>query len=126
MLSAESTVLMAVDEPAAGSLTIAIDLGEVFPGEVVDDPLIIGALAFASALRGDLKADTVIYAEGTGLFATVDARTVRLGRPVDMEAKAAVLAAVLDQGIDPDAAIDVIAPSRPAVLNPQPEVEPEE
>jgi hypothetical protein len=33
---------------------------------------------------------------------------------------------LIDQGLDPDAVIDVIAPTRPAVLNPQPEVEPEE
>lgn len=126
MLSADSTVLTVVNEPSAGTLIIDIDLGVVTPGTAVEDPLIVGALAFATALRDDLKENTVIYAEGEGLFATVSARTVRLGRPVDMETKATVLAALLDQGLDPEAAIDVIAPSRPAVLNPEPEVEPEE
>jgi len=126
MLSDDSTVLTVLDEPAAGALTIDIDIGVVAPGTAIDDPLIVGALAFATALRDDLRENTVIYAEGDGLFATVAARTVRLGRPVDMESKATVLAALLDQGLDPQAAIDVIAPSRPAVLNPQPVVEPEE
>ncbi|MFV1998940.1 MAG: cell division protein FtsQ/DivIB [Acidimicrobiia bacterium] len=126
MLSEDSTVLTFVDQPSTGTLTIDIDLGVVVPGDVIDDPLIVGALAFGAALRDDLRENTVIYAEDNGLFATVAARTVRLGRPVDMGAKATVLAALLDQGLDPEAAIDVIAPSRPAVLNPQPQVEPEE
>lgn len=126
MMSVDSTVLMAVSQPAAGALLIDIDLASVSPGDAIDDPLIVGALTFAEALRDDLKENTVIYADGDGLFATVSRHTVRLGRPVDMANKAAVLAGLLDNGLDPDASINVIAPSRPAVLNPQPEVEPEE
>ena len=50
----------------------------------------------------------------------------RLGRPVDMAQKAAVLDALLESELPEGVTIDLIAPLRPGVANPQPEVEPEE
>jgi len=67
-----------------------------------------------------------VYLEGGGLYATVQGHTVRLGRPVDLDTKATVLAAMIDEGIEEGATIDLIAPLRPAVMNPQPQVEDEE
>ncbi|MCL1595453.1 MAG: FtsQ-type POTRA domain-containing protein [Actinomycetia bacterium] len=126
MLSAATTVVGPTAEPSTTDLVIDIDQGRVEEGTSIDDPLTVGAVAFAGALREDLAVGAVIYVEGDGLFATVVGHTVRLGRPVDLAEKAVVLAALIDQGLDPDATIDVIAPTRPAVRNPQPEVEPEE
>ena len=50
---------------------------------------------------------------------------VRLGRAVEMRSKAAALVAVIDYGAEPGSFIDVTAPRRPAVANPQAEVEAE-
>jgi hypothetical protein len=47
---------------------------------------------------------------------------VRLGRPIDLEDKALVLASLFDTELEEGAEINLIAPTRPAVLNPQPEV----
>ncbi|NIS33395.1 MAG: hypothetical protein GWN79_16305, partial [Actinobacteria bacterium] len=43
---------------------------------------------------------------------------IRLGRPLDMEAKARALAAVLDESPAPGSVITLVAPTRPAVLPP--------
>jgi hypothetical protein len=43
-----------------------------------------------------------------------------------MAQKASVLDALLDSGVEAGASIDLIAPLRPAVTNPQPQVETEE
>ncbi|NHZ70247.1 MAG: FtsQ-type POTRA domain-containing protein [Proteobacteria bacterium] len=126
LLSAATTVIGPAATPTGDDLVINIDQGSIEPGIPIDDALTVGAVAFARALREDLAVGASIYVEGDGLFATVAGHTVRLGRPVDLSEKAMVLAALIDQGLDPEATIDVIAPTRPAVLNPQPEVEAEE
>ena len=123
ILSASSTVLQAVPEPSTDRVVIDIDLGGVDVGDTIDDPLVRGAIDFAAALREDLQAGARVTAQGDGLFATVAGHTIRLGRPKDIAAKASVIAALIDQGIDPDAPTDVIAPTRPAVPNPEPVVE---
>lgn len=126
LMSSESTVLEPVSSPTEDALVIDIDLGGVEPGAVVEDPIVRGALDFASSLRSDLATGAVVYLEGGGLYATVRGHTVRLGRPVDLDMKATVLAALIDEGIAEGATIDLIAPLRPAVTNPQPQVEGEE
>jgi cell division protein FtsQ len=85
----------------------------------VSDPLVLGSLRFVDALAPDLAAGIVVGPAGGGrLVATVGEYLVRLGRPLDMEAKALALAAVIEEGPEPGSTITVIAPSRPAVLPP--------
>jgi POTRA domain, FtsQ-type len=126
MLSDESTVIEAVSGPIDGVFLVDVDVADVPIGEPVDDPLVAGALAFGQALRPDLGRDAVMYVEDGGLAATVGGFVVRLGRPIDIEEKALVLASLIDSGLEPGAEINLIAPSRPAVLNPQAEVEDEQ
>ncbi|MGH8911870.1 MAG: hypothetical protein ACRDVD_05105, partial [Acidimicrobiia bacterium] len=52
------------------------------------------------------------------LEATVDGFTVRLGRPFEMEEKATVTLAVIDDGLEEGSIITVVAPASPAVLVP--------
>jgi cell division protein FtsQ len=133
MLSGASTVLEPVDGPASGVFLVDIDTSPTPIGGQVEDPLVTGALTFGSALRQDLASDAVMTVDDGGLVATVRGHVVRLGRPIDLEEKALVLASLLDTELEADAQINLIAPTRPAVLNaqsqtldPQSEVEVEE
>ena len=122
MLSHASTVLEQVDGPVAGVFLVDIDTSTTPVGEAVVNPMVSGALSFGAALRPDLSADAVIFADDGGLLATVGGHLVRLGRPIDIEEKALVLASLLDTDLVEGTEINLIAPTRPAVLEPQPEV----
>lgn len=126
MLSRASTVLEPIDGPIDGVFVVNIDTAATPVGGAVEDPMVSGALAFGSALRPDLARDAVISVDDGGLVATVGGYAVRLGRPVDLEDKAMVLASLLDTELEEGAEINLIAPTRPAVLYPQPVVEDEE
>lgn len=117
--------VLPTDAPTAAP-TISIDTGPVSSGYDIANPLILGALRFAGSLPPELASTADVGAEGDGLVATVGGHRVLLGRPVDMSEKAIVLATLLDSGIDPDAEINVIAPLRPSISNPQPLLETEE
>ena len=53
--------------------------------------------------------------QGGELAGFFDGHEIRLGRPVDMAAKAAALLAVLADGIPGGSLINLIAPAQPAV-----------
>jgi hypothetical protein len=122
MLSRSSTVLEHIDGPADGAFIVDIDTSTTPVGGAVVNPMVAGALAFGSALRSDLAGEAVVFVDDGGLVATVGGHVVRLGRPIDLEDKALVLASLLDTELEEGAEINLIAPTRPAVLNPQPEV----
>lgn len=111
----DATLLEEIEGP--GDLPVA-----EFPSSVrsgVDENLEVeGAVTFLAALPSDLQPTSRVVATGEGLEATVAGFTVRLGRPFDMEQKAAVTAAILEQGVDEGSIITVVAPASPAVLPP--------
>ncbi|MEN8237563.1 MAG: FtsQ-type POTRA domain-containing protein [Actinomycetota bacterium] len=121
MLSRESTVLEPIDGPRDGVFLVDIDTSTTPVGEAVVNPMVTGALEFGSVLRPDLARDAVISVDDGGLVATVGGHIVRLGRPVQLEDKALVLASLLDTELEEGAEINLIAPTRPAVLVSQPE-----
>ncbi|MGH8957547.1 MAG: cell division protein FtsQ/DivIB [Acidimicrobiia bacterium] len=86
----------------------------------------LGGLAFLAEL-GPLHFPQALVEQRDGeMWAEVGGHVVRLGRPVDMEAKARALAALLASGIEAGASISLVAPTRPAIYaqNAQPQVEP--
>ena len=95
-------------------------------GDTVTDDMILGALTFLQALPAEDRVSYVLSVREDSLFAVVNGHDVRLGRPTQVAAKAVVLVELLDTGLAEGASIDLIAPMRPAVRNPQPEVEIEE
>ena len=86
----------------------------------------LGGLAFLAEL-GPLQFPGALVEQRQGeMWAEIGGHLIRLGRPVEMEAKARALAALLEQGIETGASISLVAPTRPAVSlgNTQPQVEP--
>lgn len=90
-------------------------LAAVGPGQQLLDDGARGALAFASALDARFAAATTVSVRSGMVAAVVDGHDVLLGRPDKMEAKAAALEALLDQGVEPGSNINLVAPTRPAV-----------
>lgn len=127
-LLAEDGVLLEVAAAAPeGAPRLRLAGGPLQPGDTHPDADVLGALEFLAALAPELAAVTELRHEGRELWATVGPYQVRLGRAVDMAAKALTLEAVLAPGQPEGATITLIAPSRPAVAvpggNPQPEGE---
>jgi cell division protein FtsQ len=122
-VSQDGAVLEAAAPPTDQMFTVAVDAGPIAAGYDITNPMIIGALQFIGSLDPDIATGVVIETNGEGLEATVVGHVVRLGRPTEMHSKARVLSSLIASGLEPGAGIDVIAPLRPAVTNPQPEVE---
>ena len=82
-------------------------------------PDVLGSLEFAAALPDELKAGARVRTEPGGeIWAEVTGFQVRLGRPVEMAAKALSLAALLREQPDPGSTLTLIAPTHPAVSPP--------
>ncbi len=126
LVATDGGVIMSVPEPGTDIASVAIDQGSIDPGDVISDTLTLGALVFVRHLSEQNRAGARVHSDGEGLSVSVAGHVVRLGRPVDMAEKATVLDALLSSGIEPGASIDLIAPLRPAVTNPQPEPEVEQ
>jgi hypothetical protein len=81
----------------------------------------LSVVEFVAALPAGVAATTTITATDGELIAEVGDHRVRLGDPSNMAAKAVALGALLADGrLAPDAVIDLIAPTRPAVSSPLP------
>ncbi len=119
-------VVEMLDDPT-GLALIAADVPEtVRPGTTILAAATLGALEFIDWLPDDVARVTVVSIDEAGqLTATVDDLTVRLGRAREMQSKALALIALIGHGLSPGSYVDITAPRRPAVANPQPEVEDE-
>jgi cell division protein FtsQ len=126
LVASDGGVIKSILDPGSESALVAIDQGFLDPGDVISDPLTLGALEFIENLGNESRSGARIQSDGEGVTAEIAGHAVRLGRPVDMAKKARVLEALLETGIEPGASIDLIAPLRPAVTNLQPVPEVEE
>ena len=80
---------------------------------------LLGSLQFAASLPGDLREGALVRVEADGeLWAEVAGYQVRLGRAVEMTAKALSLAALIGQQPAPGSILTLIAPTHPAVTPP--------
>ncbi|MDH5371973.1 MAG: FtsQ-type POTRA domain-containing protein [Acidimicrobiia bacterium] len=115
VLDDEAVVLEYAAVVQAGFPVLQLSVQRLEPGEAHTDPTVLGALEFAAANNGDISG-LILREEAGELWATVAGHEVRLGRSVEMPAKAAALAAVLSEGLPEGSMINLIAPTRPAVI----------
>ena len=91
-------------------------LSEILEPDAVDSTVVLGAIEFIGELPDTLSTDVIIRIEDNGeLWAVVSGYQVRLGRAVEMKAKALSLAALLEEDPPLDAVLTLIAPTYPAV-----------
>ena len=96
-----------------------IQLGPVPIDETESSPDVLGSLEFAATLPDELKAEARVRIEPGGeIWAEVSGFQVRLGRPVEMGAKALSLAALLREQPPSGSTLTLIAPTHPAVSPP--------
>lgn len=79
---------------------------------------VLGGLVFLAELAPQPGIAVVVRQEGQELWADVAGTLVRLGRPIEMEAKALALVALLAEGIPSGSTVNLVAPTRPAVIPP--------
>jgi cell division protein FtsQ len=79
---------------------------------------LLGALEFVDSLPGELREEARVRVESDELWAEVAGFQVRLGRAVEMRAKAVSLAALLREQPAPGSILTLIAPTHPAVTPP--------
>ena len=82
----------------------------------LDDSLIVpGAARFVDTLPAELQTDLVMTLEEGELWADVIGFRVRLGRPIEMEAKALSLTALLREDLPEGSTLILVAPTNPSV-----------
>ena len=107
----DGVVIATAAEPAAGLPILEVPWDEAVPSRQA-----LGGLEFLDALDVLVAQQTVVITRGEELWAILPDLAVRLGRPIDMTAKAVALEAVLSQGVEAGSLINLLAPARPAVL----------
>ncbi len=96
-----------------------IQLGAVPIDETESSADVLGSLEFAATLPDGLKAGARVRTEPGGeIWAEVAGFQVRLGRSVEMGAKALSLAALLREQPAPGSTLVLIAPTHPAISPP--------
>ncbi|MGI9647039.1 MAG: cell division protein FtsQ/DivIB [Acidimicrobiia bacterium] len=124
-VSDDGWIMQSVPEPPDGLARITGEVARAAGGGEQVSSRVRAVVDFLSALPAEVMARTTISAAGNELLASIDAHQIRLGDPSNMAAKAAALVAVLgDSRLAPNALIDLIAPSRPAVSLPAPPAPP--
>ncbi|MCA1734713.1 MAG: FtsQ-type POTRA domain-containing protein [Actinobacteria bacterium] len=108
LVGVDAVVLETAGEPGSGMPQVIID--------PVEQAALLGALEFASNLDPLLFAGARVEVRGEELWAMVGGYEARLGRAIDMAEKARVLNALLRQSLVPGSIINLIAPSRPAII----------
>lgn len=95
-----------------------IELGPT-GGDDISRQRLLGALEFADSLPEELREGARVRVEADGeLWAQVAGFQVRLGRAVEMRAKALSLAALIREQPAPGSILTLIAPTHPAVTPP--------
>ncbi len=122
LVAADGSVLgPAPVESALPVVRIPVDAPRV--GDRVADPWVLGALEFVAASSPPPGRRLSVTVEDDELRAELGDLRVRLGRPDRMTEKAVVLDALVAEGIPDGSTVDLLAPRRPAVAPPPPEVE---
>ncbi len=114
VLDIEGVVLEYVSAPAEGAPVLQFGARQIEVGDQHTEPAVLGGIEFVAAINGALSGLELREAGGE-LWGFFDGHEIRMGRPVEMAAKAAALLAVLADGLPAGASINLIAPARPAV-----------
>lgn len=121
LVAADGMILASASD--AGGAVLEVEGSVPGPGSTLTAPQALGGLAFLASLPAELRDGAVVTVDGSMVSGVVAGHAVRLGMAADMEQKARTLAALLESGLEPGAAVDLIAPLHPSVINPLPEVE---
>ena len=112
-VAVDAVVMATSSEPSAGLPILEVPWDGSNPS-----PQALGGLQFLAALDVVVAQRIVVITRGEELWAMLPEAAIRLGRPIDMDAKAVALQAVLARGVEIGSVINLLAPARPAVMTP--------
>lgn len=123
-ISAAGTVIARGAPPdAAAKITTKGDVAGKLGEELSSRPA-QAAVEFLGALPADLRRRARVWGDDSGLVANIRGIRVELGTAGEMVEKAAVVTGIMSQEEIPKGSVlNVVSPSRPAISNPQPQVE---
>lgn len=104
------------EQPDAGSPRLVVP--NLVEADLDDSQLVPGAARFVESLPSELQTDLTMTLEEGELWADVVGFRVRLGRPIEMEAKALSLTALLREDIPEGSTLILVAPTNPSVEMP--------
>ncbi len=80
------------------------------------DQRVTGAVAFVAGLPAETRRQGILSEREGELWADLSGLHVRLGLPTEMTEKASALLAILEEELPPGSTINLVAPTRPAVI----------
>ncbi len=80
------------------------------------DHRVTGGVTFVSELPIETRRQVTLGEQDGELWAEVAGLHVRLGLPTEMAEKAAALLAILEEELPPGSTVNLVAPTRPAVV----------
>ena len=116
VIAEDFTVLRSDSEPAGPAL--AIEMTSPDRGDRLTDARVIGGAAFLAGLPMETRNQVSLVEQDGELWANVGGLAVRLGLPTEMKEKAAALLAILGEGVPSGSIVNLVAPTRPAVVEP--------
>ncbi|MDR9452161.1 MAG: hypothetical protein RI637_13205, partial [Acidimicrobiia bacterium] len=114
VVAEDSSVLRFDTEPAGPSMTF--DLVGPGIGQQFDDQRVTGGVRFVSGLPAASRKQVVLTERDGELWAYVAGLEVRLGLPTEMAEKAAALQAILAEELPAGSTVNLVAPTRPAIV----------
>ena len=104
------------DQPEARSPRLIVP--DLTDSDLDDSRLVIGSAEFVEALPSELQENLTMSLREGELWADVAGFDVRLGRPVEMKAKALSLTALLREDLPEGSTLILVAPTNPSVSLP--------
>lgn len=124
-VSAAGTVISRSGAPPEAGATVTVDddvAGKV--GEEMASRTAQAAVAFLANLPSELRRRAKVWGDAGSMMAEIRGRTIELGTAAEMAQKAAVVSGLIARDELPrGATLNVVAPTRPAISNPRPQVE---
>jgi cell division protein FtsQ len=114
VVAADSTVLRHDAKPGGPSMRFEIPAAGV--GGRIEDLRVTGGVEFLAGLPDETRTQTSLAERSGEVWAEVGGLVVRLGVPTEMAEKASALLAILEEGLPAGSIVNLMAPSRPAVV----------
>jgi hypothetical protein len=115
LVADDGTIIEIGSDPGGGVLTVAVPFPDALAGSVPADPVWREVVRLGAVLGRELSASARLVRSVSEVWLEIPGYRVRLGHPIDLGEKGLVLQTLLDDGVAPGSAIDLVAPRRPAV-----------
>jgi len=122
-LVAVDGVVVTMGEPVDGEPRLTGVYEGLRPGHRIGDDAAAAVIGFLGRLPAELAVGATGHVTEHGGVINTGELTILIGDGADLDAKAATLTSLLEQGIEPGSTVNLISPARPGIGKSQPTVE---